>query len=107
MRMRTLVTTLALFFVVGAAPMAMAQSANTRVAEGLSLPKDHQYERYNAASGSYGKVDVSQVPALIQGSNLSLRADDGRLLTVDMSRVDGSIQRALTQGEGVTVITHE
>ena len=36
------------------------------VAEGLSLPKDHQYERYNASSSSYGKVDVSQVPALVK-----------------------------------------
>ena len=44
----------------------MAQSTNTLVAEGLALPKDHQYEQYNAAAGSYGKVDVSKVPALVK-----------------------------------------
>jgi len=52
--------------VLGAASMAATQPANTLVAEGLSLPKDHQYERYNGSSGSYGKVDVSQVPALVK-----------------------------------------
>jgi hypothetical protein len=29
------------------------------------------------------------------------------VLTVDVSKVDASIQRALTPGEGATVITHE
>jgi hypothetical protein len=64
--MRTLITILTFTLILGAASMATAQPANTLVAEGLSLPKDHQYERYNASSGSYGKVDVSQVPALVK-----------------------------------------
>ena len=47
--MRTLVTTLAFTLVLAVASIATAQPANTLVAEGLSLPKDHQYERYNAS----------------------------------------------------------
>jgi hypothetical protein len=195
--MRTLVTTLAFLFVVGAAPMAMAQAANTLVAEGLSLPRDHQYERYDAGKGTYAKVDVSQVPALvkqkqpiydrtakawvynspkgldpryaaaaapatapatpapaakapaatapaatapaatapaatapaatapstkapsgewqrihgkiesIEGSTMKFRADDGRALTVDVSKVASNVRGALTAGEGVTVIANE
>jgi hypothetical protein len=71
--------------------------------------------RYLASSGSasagqsqsgqwqriHGKIES------IQGSSLSFRADDGRLLTVDLARVEGSIRQALTPGEGATVITHE
>jgi hypothetical protein len=64
--MRTLVTILTFTLILGATSLATAQPANTLVAEGLSLPKDHQYERYNASSSSYGKVDVSQVPALVK-----------------------------------------
>jgi hypothetical protein len=45
--MRTLVTLLALIVIGGVAPIATAQSTNTLIAEGLSLPKDHQYEQYN------------------------------------------------------------
>jgi hypothetical protein len=30
------------------------------------LPKDHQYERYNLAEATYARVDVSQVPTLVQ-----------------------------------------
>jgi outer membrane lipoprotein SlyB len=40
----------------------------------------------------------------VQGSTLKFRADDGRMLTVDMSAVGPEIQRALTQNERVTVI---
>ena len=39
----------------------------------------------------------------VQGSQLTFRADDGRVLTVDMSAVGQNIQQALTPGEGVTV----
>jgi preprotein translocase subunit YajC len=39
----------------------------------------------------------------VQGSNLTLKADDGRVLTVDMSAVGPEIQKALTSGMGVTV----
>jgi hypothetical protein len=64
--MRTLITVLAFVLVVGAAPMAIAQTTGPLVAEGLSLPRDHQYERYDAAKSTYSKVDVSQVPALVK-----------------------------------------
>jgi preprotein translocase subunit YajC len=49
----------------------------------------------------HGKVES------VQGTTLSLRADDGRTLTVDTSQVNASVRQALTQGEGVTVIAHE
>jgi hypothetical protein len=49
----------------------------------------------------HGKIES------IQGSNLTFRADDGRVLTVDASRVAANVRGALTQGEGVTVIAHE
>jgi preprotein translocase subunit YajC len=48
----------------------------------------------------HGKVES------VQGTTLTLRADDGRTLTVDTSQVDSSVRQALTQGEGVTVIGH-
>ena len=64
--MRTLVPLLSLIVICGVAPIATAQSTSTLVAEGLSLPKDHQYEQYNTSSGTYGKVDVAQVPALVK-----------------------------------------
>ena len=43
----------------------------------------------------------------VQGSTLTLRTDDGRRLTVDMSQVGREIRQALQPGEGVTVIGHE
>jgi hypothetical protein len=64
--MRTLVTFLAFIVVLGVGPMAMAQSAAPLVAEGLSLPRDHQYERYDSGKGTYTKIDVGQVPALVK-----------------------------------------
>jgi hypothetical protein len=200
--MRTLVTLLAFILVIGTVPVAIAQTTGPLVAEGLSLPRDHQYERYDAGKGTYAKVDVSQVPALvkqkqpiydrtakawvynspkgldpryaaaaapatapattapaakapaakapaatapaatapaatapvatapaatapstkapsdqwqrihgkiesIEGSTMKFRADDGRALTVDVSRIGSSVLGGLTPGEGVTVIAHE
>jgi hypothetical protein len=64
--MRTLVTLLAFILVIGTVPMAIAQTTGPLVAEGLSLPRDHQYERYDASKSTYTKVDVSQVPALVK-----------------------------------------
>ena len=64
--MRTLVTLLAFVFVIGTVPVAIAQTAAPLVAEGLSLPRDHQYERYDSAKSTYTKIDVSQVPALVK-----------------------------------------
>jgi hypothetical protein len=40
----------------------------------------------------------------VQGSMLRFRADDGRVLDVDMSKVNPEVRRALTQNEKVTVI---
>jgi hypothetical protein len=40
----------------------------------------------------------------VQGSTLRFRADDGRVLNVDMSDVSREVQRALTHNEGATVI---
>jgi len=43
----------------------------------------------------------------IEGSTLKFETDDGRALTVDVSRVESRVRRGLTPGEGVTVIAHE
>jgi hypothetical protein len=43
----------------------------------------------------------------ISGEQLTLRADDGRMLTVEMGTVSQAIRQALQPGEGVTVIGHE
>jgi outer membrane lipoprotein SlyB len=42
----------------------------------------------------------------IQGTTLTLKADDGRTLTVDMAKVTSAVQKAITQGERVTVVGH-
>lgn len=42
----------------------------------------------------------------VQGSRMRFRADDGRMLTVDMTKVNPAVQKALTPGEGATVIGH-
>jgi preprotein translocase subunit YajC len=39
----------------------------------------------------------------VQGTQLTVKADDGRVLTVDMSAVGQAIQQALKPGMGVTV----
>jgi hypothetical protein len=48
----------------------------------------------------HGKVDS------IQGSTLRLKADDGRMYTVDISKVSENVRKAISQGEGVTVVGH-
>jgi hypothetical protein len=42
----------------------------------------------------------------ISGSTLTLKADDGKMLTVDASKVSGNVMKAITQGEAVTVVGH-
>lgn len=42
----------------------------------------------------------------VTGSTLTMRADDGRTLTVDMGKISPEIQKNLTPGERVTVATH-
>jgi len=149
----------------GLTPLAVAQTSDVLVLEGLKLPQGHQYEIYNAATKTYSKIDVRDVPAYyqkktavydrtakvwvvnasghldqryaaaapaakpgtgsaaqkpsgewqrihgkvesVQGTTLSFKADDGRQLSVDVSKVDAKIRQSLTQGEGVTVIGHE
>ena len=43
----------------------------------------------------------------VNGSTMTLHADDNRRLTVDMSRVGSEIQKNLQRGDRVTVATHE
>jgi uncharacterized protein DUF4214 len=40
----------------------------------------------------------------VQGNQLTLKADDGRLLTVDVSQVSQSVRGALTPNEAVTIV---
>lgn len=40
----------------------------------------------------------------VQGNQLTLKADDGRVLTVDVSQVSQSVRGALTPNEGVTIV---
>ncbi|MGH7277548.1 MAG: hypothetical protein ACREJG_02575, partial [Candidatus Rokuibacteriota bacterium] len=42
----------------------------------------------------------------VEGSKLTLKADDGRTLNVDMAQVSEAVRKALTPGEGATVIGH-
>jgi hypothetical protein len=44
---------------------AQTTTGNVLSTDSLSLPRDHRYERYDANSGTYTKVDVNQVPALV------------------------------------------
>ena len=67
--MHILTTVLSLVLI--AAPVlvvpAAAQITPGSVASGqLSLPSDHRYERYDPTAATYGKVEASQVPALIK-----------------------------------------
>jgi hypothetical protein len=40
----------------------------------------------------------------VQGENVTVKADDGRVLKVHASKVSPDIRKSLTAGEGVTVI---
>jgi len=148
--MRSLTTMVSIVFIIAGATLATPVAGQSRygdvhAAEGFALPRDHQYERYNPESSSYGKVDVHQVPALIQqkawiydrtgqqwvyrpaqglaqaaggwqrihgrvqsvqGTSMRFRADDGRILSVDLSPVSPQIRQALTHDEAATVIGH-
>jgi hypothetical protein len=59
----------------------------------------------SASSGDWQRIHG--VVQSVQGSTLRFRADDGRMLAVDMSKVGGNVRSALTQGERVTVIGYE
>ncbi|HEU4366680.1 MAG TPA: hypothetical protein VFV05_00455 [Methylomirabilota bacterium] len=51
-----------------AVPVAAAQTSlgNVLVADGLALPRDHRYERYDTVNQTYSRVDVNQVPNLVR-----------------------------------------
>jgi hypothetical protein len=42
----------------------------------------------------------------VSGNRLTLKTDDGRTLNVDMASVNDAVRKALTPGEGVTVVGH-
>jgi hypothetical protein len=52
----------------GAVPVVTAQAPadNVHAADGLVLPRDHQYERYDSNSKAYSRVDVDRVPELVR-----------------------------------------
>jgi hypothetical protein len=54
------------------------------------------------AAGNWQKIH-GHVQA-VQGTQLTFKADDGRVINVDMSQVSSSVQRALTQNEGATIV---
>jgi hypothetical protein len=60
-----------------------------------------------ASSPSGGWQQIHGVVQDVQGSRLTLRADDGRNLTVDMAKVGPDIQKNLQRGDGVTVAATE
>jgi preprotein translocase subunit YajC len=61
----------------------------------------------SSSSSSNGWQQIHGVVREVQGSTLTLRADDGRRLTVDMSKVGTEIQQNLQRGDRVTVAAHE
>ena len=42
----------------------------------------------------------------VSGTTLTVKADDGRVLTVNMAAVGENIQKAMAQGMGVTIAGH-
>jgi hypothetical protein len=54
------------------------------------------------AAGNWQRVH-GHVQA-VQGTQLTFKADDGRVMNVDMSQVSQSVQRALTPNEGATIV---
>jgi preprotein translocase subunit YajC len=48
-------------------------------------------------------TDIHGKVAKIEGTTLTLKADDGRTLAVDMTQVGENIRKALTPGEGVII----
>lgn len=160
---RLIAICLGLMLLTVAAPLVLASTAlaqtsstnDTLVEGGYRLPRSHQYEVYNAAQGTYSKVDVASVPGRLaskqwiydrtakvwvfhpssgknpmydaataaaapgtaggwqrvhghvvstSGSTMQFKTDDGRTLSVDMSKVGANVRQALTANEGATVI---
>ena len=63
-----------------------------------------------AAASSPNSAEWQQIHGRVvnvNGSTMTLHADDNRRLTVDMSKVGSEIQKNLQRGDRVTVATHE
>ena len=82
-------------------PASTAQKSPTTSTAQKPAPAGTTDKPSGAWQRIHGKVES------VQGTTLSFKADDGRQLSVDVSKVDAKIRQALTQGEGVTVIGHE
>jgi outer membrane lipoprotein SlyB len=63
--------------------------------------------RYAAGAAASGWQNIHGQVQSVSGSNLTLKADDGRTLTVDMNKVGSNIQQALKPGMAVTATGHE
>ena len=134
---------------------AQTSSSDNLVQGGLTLPRSHQYQAYDAGAGRYENVRVESVPERVakkqmvydrtarlwvyhrsvggvnpiysatasapsgtqggsqrvhgkvqsvSGNTVTFKADDGRTLNVDASQVSSEIRGALTQNEGATLI---
>jgi hypothetical protein len=74
---------------------------------GANQMQAHAIREQAAGQADAGKGDWRRIHGRVQsvqGSTMRFRADDGRVLTVDMSAVSPEIQRALSQNERVTII---
>src|SRR5688572_909532 len=63
--------------------------------------------RYAAGAPASGWQNVHGKVENVSGTNMTLKADDGRTVTVDMSKVGANIQQALKPGAGVTVTGYQ
>ena len=58
---------------------------------------------FAAAAAAQTSQNVHGTVQSVQGSQLTVKADDGRVLTVDMTAVGQNIQQAMAPGMGVTI----
>jgi len=63
--------------------------------------------RYAAGAPTSGWQNIHGQVQTVSGPNLTLKADDGRTLTVDMAKVGAEIQQALKPGAAVTVTGYQ
>jgi outer membrane lipoprotein SlyB len=63
--------------------------------------------RYAAGAQTSSWQNIHGQVQTVSGTNLTLKADDGRTLTVDMAKVGKEIQQAMKPGMPVTVTGHE
>jgi len=83
----------------GLTPLATAQTSSAAGAAPPAPPSTP------VSSGEWQRIHGTIES--IEGSTLSFRTDDGRALTVDVSRVAASVRNGLTTGEHATVLAHE